>query len=103
MIEEVLAAATIPGWPSRCPDPPDGTYAIYFDTVSADGPDNANRIFTHDAIIELYEPKQDAVAEYSLEGALDNRGLHWTKQSRYWLQNIQRYQVIYEFTYMTKN
>ena len=102
MIKTILNAAGIPSWPGRSPDPPAKTYAIYFDDVTADGPDGYNRIFTHDVMVELYEPKADPDAETALESSLDEHGLHWTKQARYWLQNVQRYQVIYEFSYTEK-
>lgn len=102
MIKELLKAAGVVAWPVRCPDPPTGTYALYFDDVTADGPDGLNSIFTHDAMVELYEPKQDPDTEARLEAELDKRGLHYTKQSRYWLSSVQRYQVIYEFSYIEK-
>ena len=102
MIKEMLAAAALPHWEARCPAPPPVTYAIYFDDVTADGPDGHNFIFTHDGMVELYEPAQDPAAEAAFEAELNARGLHYTKQARYWLQDAQRYQVIYEFTYLEK-
>ena len=102
MIEEALSAAKIPGAEARFPDPPPGTYAVWFDDVSTDGPDGMNRIFTHNVTIELYEPTKDDVAETALEAELNTRKLRWTKQARYWLSSVQRYQVIYEFSYIVK-
>ena len=72
------------------------------DDVDTDGPDGINRIFTHDITLEVYEPEPDDEAEAAIEEALNSRGIKWTKQDRYWLQDVQRYQVIYEFTYITK-
>ena len=72
------------------------------DDVSADGPDDMNSIFTHDITVEVYEPKPDDTAEAALEAVLDAVGLKWTKQDRYWLQDVQRYQVVYEFSYIIK-
>lgn len=102
MILEMLQAAAIPGKPARYPNPPAGTYAVFFDDVTADGPDGFNRIFTHGVMVELYEAAPDPEAEAAFEAELDARGLHYDKQARYWLDNIKRYQVIYEYTYIEK-
>lgn len=102
MLTDILNAAGIPNEESRFPDPPAVTYAVYFDDVETDGPDGRNAIYTHNYTVELYEPDLDDAAEAALEAELDAKGLHWSKQARYWLQNVQRYQVIYEFTTTTK-
>lgn len=82
--------------------PPAETYGIWLDEVDADGSDFENRIFTHDITLELYEPKKDPEAERAVEAWLNDQGLHWTKQSRLWLREAKRYQVIYEFSYIEK-
>ena len=102
MIETILKAAVLSFRQARYADPPASTYVVYFDEVTADGPDGLNRIFTHDITVELYEPRQDATAEAAIEAAIDAQGLHWAIQSRYWLKSINRYQVIYEFSYVEK-
>lgn len=102
MIKNILTAAGIEFRQTRFPSPPTGTYAVYMDDVSTDGPDYQNRIYTHDYTIEVYEPTPDDAAEQAIEAAIDAAGLRWTKQDRYWLQSEQRYQVIYEFTYIEK-
>lgn len=102
MITEILDASGIQYRRSRFPSPPGETYAVYMDQQSADGPDGLNLIFTHDITVEVYEPAPDDAAEKALEDAINCRGLPWTKQDRYWLQDVQRYQVIYEFTYIEK-
>lgn len=104
MIKEILAPVPGGAWPRQCPDPPRETYAVYFDDVTADGPDNINLIFTHDVTAELYAPTVEAAdeAEAAIEAILDARGVRWTKQSKYWLKAIQRFQTIYEFTYIEK-
>ena len=102
MVETILQAAGLPHKSARYADPPAGTYAVYFDDVAADGPDGINCIYTHDVTVELYEPRQDDAAEAALEAELNARGLIWTKQSRHWLQSVQRYQVIYEFSHIEK-
>ena len=103
MIKSILDAAAIPSQEARFPDPQGvPTYAVYFDDVTATGPDGFNRIFTHDATVELYESQRDDAAEAAIEAELNARGIPWTKQSRYWLDKIRRYQVIYEFTFIVK-
>lgn len=87
---------------TRFLSPPGGTYAIYMDDVSTDGPDGSNRIYTHNYTVELYEPAPDDAAEAAVEAAIDAAGLKYTKQDRYWLQDEQLYQVIYEFIYIEK-
>lgn len=102
MTEEMLEAAGIPGKEGRFPEPPTTTYAVYFSDVTADGPDGYNCLFTHNDTVELYEPKKEDAAPSAFEAELDARGIHWTKQPRYWLQSVQRYQTIYEYSYIEK-
>lgn len=102
MIKEILNSADIPSKEARFPDPPEGTYAVYFDSTTADGPDGINRIFTHDGTVELYAPIIDPNAKKALERELNARGIHYTTQGWYWLDAIRRYQEIYEFTFIEK-
>ena len=107
MIKQILTAAGVPHKPARFPDPPKDTFAIYFDDVEVDGPDRlapgAPRIERHDIMVELYEPTEDDAVEAALEAQLIAQGLTWTKQARYWLDSLRRYQVIYEFSYTIKS
>lgn len=102
MISQLLKAAKIPAKEGRFVDPPAGTYGIYFDEVNTDGPDGFNWILTHDGTVELYEPRKDDEAEKALESQLDAQGIRYHKQSRYWLDDVQRYQVVYEFTFIER-
>ena len=102
MINEILKALGVPYCETMFDRTPSGDYAVYFDDVTADGPDCCNRIFTHDITVELYEAKPNPKLEQALEGQLNSRGIHWSKQARYWVQGADRYQVIYEFTYIEK-
>lgn len=107
MINSILTAAGIPHSRGRFARPPASTYAVYMDDLTVDGADRvaADRlpgIVTHDVTIELYEAEPDDKAEAAIEAALDDQGLPWTKQDRYWLQDALRYQVVYEFTYNEK-
>lgn len=103
MINQILKAAGVTYRRTRFPKPPAGTYAVYMDDISTDGPDDRNSIFTHDYTVEVYEPTPDDATEKAIEAALNARGIQWTKQDRYWLQDEQRYQVIYEFTHISKH
>lgn len=103
MTKEILAAAGIRERGSRFTKPPAGTYAVWFDDITTDGPDGmAPRIFTHSVTVELYEPKPDKAAVEALEAQLSANGLHWTKQDRLWIKQENMYQTIYEFTYLVK-
>ena len=106
MIKEILTASAIPHRQGRFLNPPATSYAVYFDDLDVNGPDPVGaelpRIVRHDVMVEIYEPKADPAAEAALEAELDARGIPWTKEDRYWLQNVQRYQVIYEFSYNEK-
>ena len=107
MIDTIMTASGIPYRRGRFLSPPAETYAVCIDEQEVDGPDwvadpALPLIVQHSVTVELYEPEQDAASEAALETALRGRGLLWTKQDRYWLQNVQRYQVIYEFDYIEK-
>ena len=110
MVKEILTAAGVPFRQGRFPDPPTATYAIYFDNVEADGADwlptaiasGLPCVYHHDVTVEVYESKPDDAIESAIEAALTAQGFPWTKEDRYWLQNVQRYQVIYEFSYTDK-
>lgn len=102
MINTILKALGVPYRETQFTRAPSGDYAIYTDDVAADGPDYENRIFTHDITVELYEAKPNPKLEQALEGQLNSRGIKWSKQSRYWVTGADRYQVIYEFTYIEK-
>ncbi len=102
MVDKILTAAGVRHRRGRFPKPPAGTYAVYMDDITTDGPDRQSRILRHDATVELYEPRPDDASEAAVEAAITAEGLQWTKQDRYWLQSEQLYQVIYEFTYFEK-
>jgi hypothetical protein len=105
MLNDILTASGIPYRQGRFLNPPAETYGIYFDNLTVDGPDplpGVPQTVRHDVMVELYEPQPDPDAEAALEAEFRARGLHWTKEDRYWLQNVQRYQVVYEFNYNEK-
>ncbi len=103
MITKILDQARVSYRKGRYTDKPlPDTYVVYFDNREVEGSDDINFLVTHNIIIEVYESKPDDVTEAAIETALDAFGVEWTSQDRYWLQEEQRYQVIYEFTYMEK-
>lgn len=110
MTEELLTAAGVQHRRARFPRPPSETYAVFFDDVEVEGADPVAppvaealpRIYTHNVRVEVYEPKPDDKTETAIEAALDATGYPWTKADRIWVQDVQRYQVLYEITYTTK-
>ena len=102
MVNKILTAAGVKYKRTRFLSPPADTYAVYMDDVDTDGPDGIPAIFTHNYTIEVYEPTPDDAKEAAIEAALNAAGVQWAKQDRYWLQDSQRYQVIYEFTHIEK-
>lgn len=103
MVKEILTAAGIQERGARFLKPPAGTYAVWRDSITADGPDLPPAcIFTHDVTLELYEPQKDQAAVTALEAELNARGLKWTKQDRFWITTEQMYQTIYDFSYIEK-
>ena len=106
MIREILTAAGVEHAQARFIRVPAGTYAVYFDDIevtTADcAPVGAPRIHTHSVTVEVYEPAPDDTTETAIEAELDARALAWTKQDRFWLKDLQRYQTVYETTYTTK-
>lgn len=107
MINEILTAADIPSQAARFPDPP-ATHAVYFDSVDTDGLDNPDlgqaMQIIHDCTVELYAPsiaKGDRAMQ-KLRAQLDARGIRYATQGWYWLDAIQRYQEVVEFSHIEK-
>ena len=82
--------------------PPKTTYAVYMDAFTSRGADNKNLMKEHDYTIELYSYRPDPVAEDNVESILDELGIEYDKEERYWLQDEQLYQTIYLFAYIEK-
>ena len=103
MVDKILKQAGVKYRQSRYTATPlPSTYAVYFDDREAGGADGINCLIAHNITIEVYESKPDDATEAAIEAALDAFGLEWTSQARYWIREEQRYQVIYEFTYIEK-
>ena len=102
MVKKILNDTGLPYRRGRFQSPPKGSYIVYMDDISTDGPDGRVQLFTHSPTLELYEPLPDDAAEAAVEAAISAEGLQWAKQDRYWLTSEQMYQVIYEFEYTEK-
>lgn len=103
MVNDILNASGVQHRRGRFLHPPRGTYAVFFDNVTTDGPDeHPEWVENHDVMVELYEPAPDDAAEADMEAAISAAGLEYEKQDRFWLQTEQMYQVIYEFSYIKK-
>jgi hypothetical protein len=104
MINEIAKAAGLELREARHPKPLSMSYGVYMDEVEAGGADGVNCLRTHNYTLEVYSPtaKEADDIEAAIEDALDERGIPWTKQGRYWLAEAQRYQEIYEFTHIEK-
>lgn len=82
--------------------PPKSTYAVYMDSFSRRGSDDLNLIKDHYYTIELYSYKQDPEAEARIEAILDEYGIDFEKQDRYWIKEEQLFQVVYTFNFIEK-
>lgn len=82
--------------------PPKTTYAVYMDSFTSRGADSLNLIKEHDYTIEVYSEKADPEAEARIEKILDELGIEYDKDPRYWIQEEQLYQVVYTFNYIEK-
>ena len=82
--------------------PPKTTYAIFKDSFNRRGADYFNLIKEHNYTIELYSYAPDPDAEIRIETALDDIGIEYDKDERFWLVEEQLYQVIYSFDHIEK-
>lgn len=82
--------------------PPRTTYAVFMDSFTRRGADGLNLIKDHNYTIELYCYKPDPDAEVRIEKILDDLGIEYDKEDRYWIQEEQLYQVVYTFNYVEK-
>ena len=102
MVNKILTATGLPFKESRFLKPPTTSYAVYNDSIERRGGDNINLVSLHDVSIELYEYSPDPEAEKAIEEQFDAEGIPYTKASRYWIQEAQLYQVVYDFSYYEK-
>ena len=82
--------------------PPKSTYAVFMDSFTRRGADGLNLIKEHSYTIELYSYTPDPGAEARIEATLDNYGIEFSKEDRYWINEERLYQVVYEFDFIEK-
>ncbi len=106
MVKNVLRTAGFVGGKTfketRFLKPPKETYAVYLDSYLRRGSDDLNLIKEHNYTIELYSYAPDPEAEKRIEEALDSFGLEYEKNDRYWINEEQLYQVVYDFDFIEK-
>lgn len=106
MVRQVLTAAGFVEGKTfketRFLKPPTTTYAIFLDSFTRRGADGLNLIKEHSYTIELYSSKPDPKSEANIEASLDDFGIEFDKQDRYWLPEEQLYQVVYTFDFIEK-
>lgn len=102
LVDDILSAAGVPYRKTRFTKPQTGDYIVYNDSITTDGGDRELLLYRHSISAELYTAKQSADAEELLENAFASYGVHFDKQEAIWLQEEQRYQVVYEFEYIEK-
>ena len=82
--------------------PPKEDYCVWNDSKRVYGADKKNLIEEHNVSIELYEYSPNNDLEESIEARLDELGIAYDKQERYWLDDEKLFQIVYEFSYLTK-
>lgn len=106
MVREILTSAGFVEGETfketRFLSPPKSTYAIYLDSCVGRGADGINMIKEHSYTIELYSYTPDSEAEKRVENVFDKLGIEYDKENRYWIQDEQLYQVIYDFDFIEK-
>lgn len=101
IIANILTAANINHQPIRFFKEPQGTYAVYFDTVLHRGADDQNNITEHECRIELYSDVVDPTAEAAIEMQLDAIPIAYEKETQ-WIQSQKKYQTNFHFDYVEK-
>lgn len=103
MIARVMEATGIPYRRARFSPPPVGSYGVYFDDVSTEGPDGVpGMIRRHSITLELYVNDLDGPDEENVDAALNAAGLPWEKDGGEWNDRVKRYQINYYFDYREK-
>ena len=102
MVNEILDLLGLPYRETLFRKPPKTSYVVFSDAFESRGADDRNFIREHDIMIELYSYTPDPENEKKIEKIMDDLGIAFEKQTRYWIETEQLYQVIYEFNYSEK-
>lgn len=103
-VKSILQASGLQFRKTKFVSPPKAeSYAVWFDSVSLEGPDLMPALLKrHTITIQLYEYKPDEAAEAALEAALDAQLIEWDQSDREWIQEEQLYMVVYTFEHFEK-
>lgn len=106
MVKQILTAAgfeeNVTFRETRFLKPPKSTYAVFMDAFTRRGADGLNLLKEHAYTIEVYSYVADPGAESRIETVLDEMGIEFEKDERYWLNDEQLFQVVYRFDYIEK-
>ena len=70
--------------------------------IETDGGDYEILLYHHTINAELYTASPAPDVEQLLEDAFAANGVHFEKEEAFWIQEEQRYQTVYEFSYHEK-
>lgn len=101
MIHKILNGV-VPYKPVRFLQPPQETYAVYFDDIDYYGADEYIALERHAVRIELYSETIDTAVEQQIIDKLINLHLEFNIQERTWLDTEQLYMAVFYFEYIGK-
>ena len=93
------------GYPMHAGDfrkAPRGAYIVYRDEQERGGADLKNTVTLHRLTIEFYSEEVKKDVEKRIEELLDNTAIKYIKLPVEWLEDVQRYQVLYDLKYLDK-
>lgn len=106
MVKEILTNAgfeeDVTFRETRFVKPPRQSYVVYLISYTSRGSDQRNMVRDCTTLIELYAYKADPDAEARIEKQLDERGLEYRKDDRYWIQEEQLFQTVYTVEHTEK-
>lgn len=104
MIEEILEESGIESAETYFLQQPQGTFLTWGDTITVDGSDYDNEIYSHDVVFELFETPDapDPAAHERLQAAMNAVPVRWTKEPRVWLQDVQLFMTTYTFSFQER-
>lgn len=102
MVSEILKGLEIPYKEVRFNKTPNTSYAVFTDSKKVYGADKRLFLIKHHVFIELYSYSIDFENEGKLEKKFAEFSIDYDKSERVWLDDEQRYQVIYDFEYVER-
>lgn len=104
MVDEMLEEIGIAHKEIKFNKPPKETYAVWMEDIEAYGADDVNLYWKHFPTIELYaySESESISSERKIEQYFNERGVAFKKQARFFIQEEQLYQTVYDFEYLSK-